>query len=421
MSEMPVVSRRTMFRGMLGSGMLMGMESFGTVKPAEAAVISPKDSIKVTKLETFYVKPRWLFLKIYTDAGIVGLGDATLESREETCAAAVHELGRYLIGKDPRRVVAHWQAMYKAANPYRGGPILMSAISGIDQALWDITGKAFGVPVWQLFGGPIRERVRVYWDTLHLPPAMLQEKMKEGFTAFKAAPLEYAGTERPSPMPLRDTPAYVDAIVENAASLREAIGKNREFAVHIGEASYRASMQIINALEQFQPMFFEIHANNYEYDVMADIASKTRVPIATGEDVYTKWGFRPILMKRAASILQPDCSHTGGITELYKIAAMADAFDVTIAPHNPLSPIDLAAATQVAAVIPNFFALETSDRGVSDPKLQGWSGSWRGVDLLKEPLRVEAGDLVVPTGPGLGIELDENALAKHITDIPADR
>jgi galactonate dehydratase len=168
-------------------------------------------------------------------------------------------------------------------------------------------------------------------------------------------------------------------------------------------------------------MFFEIHGQNYEYDVMADIAGQTRIPIATGEDVYTKWGFRPILMKGAAGILQPDCSHAGGITEVMRIAAMADAFDVQIAPHNPLSPIDLAAAVQVAACIPNFFALECSDRGIGNDRMQGWEESWRGVDLLKEPFQVQNGSLALPEKPGLGIELDENALAKHVTDIPADR
>jgi galactonate dehydratase len=167
-------------------------------------------------------------------------------------------------------------------------------------------------------------------------------------------------------------------------------------------------------------MFFEIHANNYEFDVMAEIARQTHIPIATGEDVYTKWGFRPILLKGCARILQPDCSHAGGITEMCRIAAMADAFDAEISPHNPLSPVNLAAAIQLAAVIPNFLALETSDRGIGHPRMQGWPESWRGVDFLKEPFSVADGSIALPDKPGLGIELDENALDKHITDIPAD-
>lgn len=298
---------------------------------------------------------------------------------------------------------------------------MTSALSGVDQALWDIAGKALGMPVWQLMGGPTRERIKLYWDTLTDPPARLQEKIKEGFTAFKVAPMEYSGGSRPSPMPPRDTPAYLKAVAANLAALRQAIGDDRDFAFHIGQGSYRSCMQLIRTAEPFQPMFFEIHGNNYEYDVMAQIARETSVPIATGEDVYTKWGFRPILMKGAASILQPDCSHSGGITEVCKIAAMADAFDVEVAPHNPLSPINMAAAMQVAAVIPNFLALETSDRGIGDPRMQGWPESWRGVDILKEPFHVENGSLALTAGAGLGIELDENALAKHITDVPADR
>ena len=404
----------------MGSGGLVGAGSLSNVKPAGAAVVDPKDKIKITRVETFFVKPRWLFLKIYTDAGIVGLGEATLEGRSRTVATAVTELARYLAGKDPRNVVTHWQAMYRAPGPYRGGPILASAISGVDQALWDICGKALGMPIWQLMGGPTRPRIRLYWDTLTDPPSRLQEKIKEGFTAFKAAPMEYSGGHRPSPMPPRDTPAWIKAVIENIAALREAIGDQREFAFHIGQGSYRSCMQLIKAIEPYAPMFFEIHGNNYEYDVMAQIARQTSIPIATGEDVYTKWGFQPILMKGAASILQPDCSHAGGITEVCRIAAMADAFEVEISPHNPLSPINLAAAMQVAAVIPNFFALETSDRGIGDPRMQGWPESWRGVDILKEPFQVENGSLALTTKPGLGIELDENVLAKHRTDVPAD-
>ena len=206
-------------------------------------------------------------------------------------------------------------------------------------------------------------------------------------------------------------------MAENVAALREAIGKERDLAFHIGDGVYRTCMHLIRAIEPYDPMFFEIHGQNYEYDVMAEIAKQTSIPIATGEDVYTKWGFRPILMKGAASILQPDCSHAGGITEVMRIAAMADAFDVQIAPHNPLSSIDLAAAVQVAASIPNFLALETSDRGIGDPRMQGWPESWRGVDLLKEPFRVENGSLALPQKPGLGIELDENACWQNMLRI----
>jgi galactonate dehydratase len=413
--------RRSILSGLVGSAALLHGRASADEKPANP-LIGPKDKLRITKLETFYVHPRWLFLKIHTDAGIVGLGDPTLENRTATCAAAVAEYGGSLIGKDPREVLTHWQAMYRGSAPYRSGPILTSAMSGIDQALWDIKGKALGMPVWKLMGGPMRPSIKLYWDTLTDPPERLQQKIKEGFTGFKAAPLEYAwGNKSRSDLPPRDTPAYMSVVRENIASLRDAIGPARDFAFHIGEASYRSCMELIKTVEPYHPMFVEIHGNNYEFDEMAEIARQTWVPIATGEDVYTKWGFRPILVKGAAKILQPDCSHAGGITEVCKIAAMADAFDVQIAPHNPLSPIDLAAAVQVAAVIPNFFALETSDRGIGDPELKGWPESWRGVDLLKKPFQVVNGALPLPQEPGLGIELDENALERHRTDIPPDK
>lgn len=408
--------RRELLGGLLAGGLA------AQTRPAGGPV-GPKERLTITKLETFYVRPRWLFLKVHTDAGIVGLGEPTLEGREQTVAAAVDEFSRALVGKDPRNVLEHWQTMYRGAPPYRGGPVLSSALSGIDQALWDITGKAAGVPVWKLLGGPVRTSIKLYWDVLPGdPPERVTERMEQGFTAFKIAPMEYAGgNARRKPLPPRGTPAYLDVVAENVGDLRAVIGKERDLAFHIGDGTYRTCMDFVRAIERYEPMFFEIHGQNYEYDVMADIARQTRVPIATGEDVYTKWGFRPILMKNAASILQPDCSHAGGITEVMRIAAMADAFDVQIAPHNPLSAIDLAAAVQVAACVPNFFALETSDRGIGHPKMRGWVDSWRGVDILKEPFVVKNGSLDLPQKPGLGIELDENALAKHVTDVPQDR
>jgi len=408
--------RRELLGGLLAGGLA------AQTRPAGGPV-GPKERLTITKLETFYVRPRWLFLKVHTDAGMVGLGEPTLEGREQTVAAAVDEFSRALVGKDPRNVLEHWQTMYRGAPPYRGGPVLSSALSGIDQALWDITGKAAGVPVWKLLGGPVRTSIKLYWDVLPGdPPERVTERMEQGFTAFKIAPMEYAGgNARRKPLPPRGTPAYLDVVAENVGDLRAVIGKERDLAFHIGDGTYRTCMDFVRAIERYEPMFFEIHGQNYEYDVMADIARQTRVPIATGEDVYTKWGFRPILMKNAASILQPDCSHAGGITEVMRIAAMADAFDVQIAPHNPLSAIDLAAAVQVAACVPNFFALETSDRGIGHPKMRGWVDSWRGVDILKEPFVVKNGSLDLPQKPGLGIELDENALAKHVTDVPQDR
>jgi len=360
-------------------------EAGGDAPPA------PKDRLRITKLETFLVKPRWLFLKVHTNAGIVGLGEPVLEGRAKTCATAVEEIAPYLVGKDPRRVVHHWQAIYRHAF-YRGGPILTSALSGIDQALWDIKGKALGVPVYELLGGPTRDRVRVY---AHAGSAgAIQRAMARGFTAFKTTPAKRR------PARIVETKAFVDHAAESFARLRESAGPEIDIAVDFhGAVPPQTSKLLIKALEPYQPFFIEEPVQCQNVDVLADIARGTFLPIATGERIFTKWGFREILAKRAASILQPDLCHAGGITEVRLIAGMAEAYYAAIAPHNPLGPISLAAGLQIAAAIPNFLCQEQVSLG------EGY---------LKRPFQVEKGCIPIPTGPGLGIELDEEALADKI-------
>ncbi len=352
------------------------------------APISSKDNLRITRLETFLVKPRWLFLKIHTNAGIVGLGEPITEGRALTCAEAVREIEPYLIGKDPRRVVHHWQAIYRHAF-YRGGPILTSALSGIDQALWDIKGKALGVPVYELLGGPTRSRIRVY---AHASTTEQMKRMQElGFSAFKTGPAK----KRPSRY--IETLAAVNYAAERFAELRAAMGPDVDIAIDFhGATSPATAKLLIKALEPHQPMFIEEPCQCQDHDAMAEIARGTHLPIATGERVFTKWGFREVLEKRAATVLQPDLSHAGGITEGRLIAGMAEAYSASIAPHNPLGPISLAAGVQLAASIPNFLCQEQVSLG------EGY---------LKEPFTVREGYLDLPAGPGLGIELDENALA----------
>ena len=355
------------------------------------APISPRDNLKITRLETFLVKPRWLFLKVYTNAGIVGLGEPITEGRARTCAEAVKEIEPYLIGKDPRRVVHHWQAIYKHAF-YRGGPILTSALSGIDQALWDIKGKALGVPVYELLGGPTRDRIRVYahGDSVEA----LERGIAKGFTAFKTGPAE----KRPARY--IETPAAVEYAAERFAQLRHAAGNEIDIAIDFhGAISPATAKLLIKALEPYQPMFVEEVVNCQNHDIMAEIARGTFLPIATGERVFTKWGFREVLEKKAATVLQPDLCHAGGITEVRLIAGMAEAYYATIAPHNPLGPISLAAGVQMAASIPNFLCQEQVSLG------EGY---------LKKPFTLRNGYLDLPTAPGLGIELDENAMADKI-------
>jgi galactonate dehydratase len=388
---MQSVNRRSLIRSAFAGAGLAAFDREATAAQSNAAPISPRDNLKITRLETFLVKPRWLFLKVHTNAGIVGLGEPITEGRALTCAEAVKEIEPYLIGKDPRRVVHHWQAIYRHAF-YRGGPILTSALSGIDQALWDIKGKALGVPVYELLGGPTRDRVRVYahGDSVEA----LKAGMAKGFTAFKTGPA------KKRPARYIETPAAVEYAAEQFAELRRAAGKEIDIAIDFhGAISPATAKLLIKALEPYQPMFVEEPINCQEHDIMAEIARGTFLPIATGERVFTKWGFREVLEKKAATVLQPDLCHAGGITEVRLIAGMAEAFYATIAPHNPLGPISLAAGVQMAASIPNFLCQEQVSLG------EGY---------LKKPFTVRNGYLDLPTGPGLGIELDENAMADKI-------
>jgi galactonate dehydratase len=347
--------------------------------------------IRITRLETFLVKPRWLFLKVHTDVGLVGLGEPITEGRAKTCATAVQEIAPYLVGKDPRRVVHHWQAIYRHAF-YRGGPILTSALSGIDQALWDIKGKALGVPIYELLGGPTRDRVRVYAHAR--TPEAVRQKRALGFTAFKTGPFKRR------PARFVEPPGFVKLVGDKFAELREAVGPDADIGIDFhGAISPATAKLLIKVLEPHQPMFVEEPVQCQNVDVMAEIARGTHLPIATGERIFTKWGFREILEKGAAVILQPDLCHAGGITEGRIIAGMAEAYYAAIAPHNPLGPISLAAGVQLAASIPNFLCQEQVSLG------EGY---------LRQPFVVKDGYLELPRGPGLGVELDEDALADKI-------
>lgn len=351
-----------------------------------------KTPVKITKLETFLVKPRWIFLKVHTDAGVVGLGEPLLEGRSLTIQTAIKEIEPYLIGKDPREVVHHWQAIYRHAF-YRGGPILTSALSGIDQALWDIKGKLLNVPVYELFGGPTRDRVRIYGRASNAED--MKKRVAEGYTVIKT------GVAKERPARAVDNPKFIRYAVENFASLREAGGETMDIGIDFhGAIPPQTAKVLIKELEPYQPMFIEEPCQAQNVDVLVDIARGTHLPIATGERIFTKWGFREILEKGAASILQPDLCHAGGITEGRIIAGMAEAYYAVIAPHNPMGPISLAAGLQLAASIPNFLVQEQVSLG------DGY---------LKEPFKLQPdGTVMVPTKPGLGVELDENKLADKI-------
>lgn len=378
-------------RAFLGAAASASTKAAAQEQPRPDAPIRPRDPLRITRLETFLVKPRWLFLKIHTNAGIVGLGEPIVEGRAKTCQTAVQEVEPYLVGKDPRQVVHHWQAIYRHAF-YRGGPLLTSVLSGIDMALWDIKGKALGVPVYELLGGPTRRRIRVYAHAR--TPADMKKAVAQGFTAFKTGPAKRRNSR------YVETPAEVRYAVEKFAELRKTVGDDMDIGIDFHGAIHPATAKLlIKGLEPYQPMFVEEPINCQNHDLMAEIARGTHLPIATGERVFTKWGFREVLEKKAATILQPDLCHAGGITEVRLIAGMAEAYYAAIAPHNPLGPISLAAGLQLAASIPNFLCQEQVSLG------EGY---------LKQPFVVKKGYIDLPTGPGLGIELDDNAVAKQV-------
>ena len=389
-SNIPPYDRRHFLKLLAGATVLPGLSSLSH-SSFPNALLKENEPLKITRLETFLVKPRWIFLKVHTDAGITGLGEPLLEGRARTVATAIEEIAPYLVGKDPRRVVHHWQAIYRHTF-YKGGPILTSALSGIDQALWDIKGKALGVPVYELLGGPTRDRIRVYAHARS--PESIKSALEQGFTTFKT------GVPRERPARVVESKAWLDYAVEKFAELREIIGPENDIGIDFhGAIPPQTARMLIKALEPYHPLFIEEPAPPENVDIMAEMARLTHLPIATGERIFTKWGFREILEKGAASILQPDLCHAGGITEVRLIAGMAEAHYAALAPHNPMGPISLASGLQIAASIPNFLCQEQVSLG------DGY---------IKEPFIVEDGYIPLPTAPGLGVELDEEALADKI-------
>jgi galactonate dehydratase len=347
----------------------------------QTAPIGPNEQIKVTKVETFVLKNSWVFVKISTDAGITGWGEM-LKDDAKACAAGALEVADYLVGKDPRPVVHHWQAIHRGAF-YRGGPIKTAILSGIDMALWDITGKCYGVPVYKLLGGPTRERIRVYGEVSD----------KTGVNAMKVGPHATR-----APFKYLEGQKFVEEVTERFRALRDTHGSGVDIAVDFhGCVQPTTAILLMKALEPYHPWFYEEVVQALNVDVMAELAQKTHIPIATGERIFTKWGFREILEKRAAVILQPDICYAGGITELKIIAGMAEAYYAPLAPHNPQGPCSLAASLQIAAAIPNFLIQERGDNEYDEL-------------LAKRLPPVANGYRPLPTDPGLGITIDEDKL-----------
>ncbi|NOU69750.1 galactonate dehydratase [Paenibacillus sp. LMG 31461] len=354
--------------------------------------------MKITKLELFKVPPRWLFLKIETDEGITGWGEPVVEGKADTVAAAVMEMSDQIIGKDPMRIEDMFQVLYRGGF-YRGGPILSSAISGIEQALWDIKGKFYNAPVYDLLGGACRDRTRVYsWIGGDRPSDVgesAKQQVKAGFTAVKMNATEE--------LHYIDSIRKVDEAIARIAAVREAIGKDIGIGIDFHGRVHKSMAKIIvKELEPYRPMFIEEPVLPENNEALKEIARYTSCPIATGERMYTRWGFKELLAQGIVDIIQPDLSHAGGILETRKIAAMAEAYDIAIAPHCPLGPIALAACLQLDTCSPNAFIQEQS-LGIH------YNQGSDLLDYLKDPsvFQYEAGFVKNLTAPGLGIEINE--------------
>ena len=355
--------------------------------------------MKITRLTTYIVPPRWLFLKIETDEGLIGWGEPVLEGRAHTVATAVDELSDYLVGEDPLQIEKHWQAMYRGAF-YRGGPILMSAIAGVDQALWDIKGKYHDAPVHQLLGGQVRDRIKVYaWVGGDRPAdivASAQQAIADGFSATKMNLTEE--------LQVVDHLSKIDDAVERIASLRSAVGNKLDIAVDFhGRVHAPMAKVLIKAIEPYNPLFIEEPVLSEHLETMAQLRRNTHIPIATGERLYSRFDYKNLFTLGAADIIQPDLSHAGGITECKKIAAMAESWDLALAPHCPLGPIALAACLQIDAVSQNAFIQEQS-QGIH------YNQSNDLTDYLIDPsvLHFSDGYVDIPQGPGLGIDINED-------------
>jgi galactonate dehydratase len=359
--------------------------------------------MKITHYETFLVPPRWLFLKIETDEGITGWGEPVIEGRAATVRTAVDELMESIIGKNPMNIEDHWNVMYRSGF-YRGGPILMSAIAGIDQALWDIKGKYYNAPVHQLLGGKVRDSIKVYsWIGGDRPAEVgmaAKEIVGKGFTAVKmnaTEELQYV-----------DSFEKIDQAIKRIAAVREAVGPGIGIGIDFHGRVHKPMAKILaKELEAFHPMFIEEPVLPENNEALRDIANHVSIPIATGERMYSRWDFKNLLVHGYVDIIQPDVSHAGGITECKKIISMAEAFDVAAAPHCPLGPIVLAACLQVDATCHNAFIQEQS-LGIHYNK---------GSDLLdylteNDVFKYEQGFVKIPDGSGLGIVMNEDHVRK---------
>jgi galactonate dehydratase len=365
--------------------------------------------MKIIKLTTYRVPPRWMLLKIETDEGVVGWGEPVIEGRARTVETAVQEMEPYLIGQDPARINDLWQTMYRAGF-YRGGAILMSAIAGIDQALWDIKGKVLGKPVYELLGGLVRDRMKMYsWVGGDRPSDIIEQirtLQKGGFNTFKMNGTEELG--------MLDTSAKVDEAVRRVAEIREAFGTTIEFGLDFhGRVAAPMAKTLLRELEQFRPLFVEEPVLAEQAEYYPRLAEMTSIPLAAGERMYSRFEFKNVFAAGGLSIVQPDLSHAGGITECLKIASMAEAYDITLAPHCPLGPVALAACLAVDFVSYNA-VLQEQSMGIHYNK----GGELLDYVINKEDFKIVDGYCNPLPKPGLGVEVDEERVIEASKNAP---
>ncbi len=365
--------------------------------------------MKVTKLTTYRLPPRWMFVKIETDEGITGWGEPVIEGRARSVETAVNELSEYVIGKDPARINDIWQAMYRTGF-YRGGPILMSAIAGVDQALWDIKGKVLNAPVYELLGGLVRDRMKMYsWVGGDRPAdviAGIKKLQAIGFNTFKLNGCEEMG--------LIDTSKTVDAAVAVVAEIREAFGNEIEFGLDFhGRVAAPMARILIKELEPYRPLFIEEPVLAEQAEYYPKLAAMTHLPIAAGERMFSRFEFKRVFEAGGLSIVQPDLSHAGGITECVKIASMAEAYDIGLAPHCPLGPLALASCLHVDFVSRNA-VLQEQSMGIH----YNQGAELMDYVLNKDDFRFHDGYMLPPSKPGLGVEVNEELVIERSKNAP---
>lgn len=366
------------------------------------AQTEPATGMKIVKIETFLVPPRWLLVRVECDEGFVGWGEGSLEGHAEAVAGAFESFRDRFLGHDPFRIEDIWQGAYRAGF-YRGGPVLMSALSGLDQALWDLKGKALGLPVWQMHGGMVRDKIQAYaWIGGDRPSEIAQAaraRKEQGFRAVKMNATAEVGW--------LDSPRALGEVVERVEAVR-AVGLDVGIDFH-GRVHKPLAKRLVRLLEPSQPLFLEEPVLSEHPEAIAELTTLTGIPIALGERLYSRWDFKPFLAS-GVDIFQPDLSHAGGISEVRKIAAMAEAYDLAVAPHCPLGPLALASCLQVAGCTPNVVLQEMS-LGIH------YNLSHDLFALMTDPLALtpQDGYLNIPTGPGLGVEVDEDKVREAHT------